>query len=103
MDLIKKHFEKLVLALTLLVLIVAAAILSFKVGNLSADASVSPATMKGKAVKPVDVAGYSNAIAALSHPLLWTEAEPDPFRTSPPVTVHKPDGHGDADRLPFTV
>jgi hypothetical protein len=73
MDFIKRHYEKIVLAAALLILIVSAVLLAIKVGALSTEIQEGPRRRKkSEILKPTDVAPYSNAIASLKDPALWT-------------------------------
>src|SRR2546426_1146016 len=73
MDFIKKHYEKIVLAAALLILIVSAISLALKVGALSAEIQEAPRRPKpkGESVKPTDLGDYTNAIVSLKEPTLW--------------------------------
>lgn len=74
MDLLKKHFEKLILALALLVLIGTAVYLAMKVGALSKQIQEAPFRTgpKGKGVATTALTPYENALTALTTPPLWT-------------------------------
>ena len=74
MDFIKKHYEKMLLALALLTLIGSAGWLASKVESLSLENQqvTRRPKPKGKTVQAVDVGSYSNAIASLRQPPLWT-------------------------------
>ena len=78
MDFIKKHYEKIVLAGVLLVLIASAGFLAFRVSALSEEISAAPGRLKlkGKRIATEDMTGYSNAIASLHSPPLWQERSP---------------------------
>jgi hypothetical protein len=104
MDFIKKHYEKMVLALALLALIASAGFLSFKVESLSQENAqvVRRLKPKGTAVPSItnSVAGYSNAIAAIQHPPLWNGdparlfAETDYIGPKQTVDPTSPEGPG---------
>jgi hypothetical protein len=91
MDFIKKHYEKMILALALLALIGSAGYLSFMVESLSQENAkvVRRLKPKGTAVPSItnSVAGYSNAIAAIQHPPLWNG---DPARLFPEAEWWRP-------------
>src|SRR5256885_15290081 len=74
MDFIKKHYEKIALAAALLILIASAISLALKVGALSTEIQEAPRRLKpkGEAVKPTGLGDYTNAIASLKEPTLWT-------------------------------
>ncbi len=74
MPLLKKHYEKIVLALALLILISSAAYLSFKVSSLSEEIQEAPhrQVQKGKVAQAMDLTSYTNAMAQLAQPPLWT-------------------------------
>ena len=73
MDFIKKHYEKILLALALLVLIGAAAYLAYSASKLSEEVQEAPRRPKprGKTAQTGDIATYTNAIASLQTPPLW--------------------------------
>jgi hypothetical protein len=107
MDWIKKHYEKIALALALLLLIASAAILSFKVGALSQEIQEAPrrAKAKVKPVQPVNLEPYSNAIEAVQEPPLWTN-KPMPIFTSgsaPASSVDSPQAKETEGKLPVLV
>lgn len=81
MDFLKKHYEKLALAVALLLLIGSAVFLAFKVGALSAEIQEAPhrPKPKGKNAASVDLASYTNAIASVNAPALWIDMSVDPF------------------------
>ena len=74
MDFIKKHYEKIALAAALLILIASAISLALKVGALSTEIQEAPRRLKpkGEAVKSTGLGDYTNAIASLKEPTLWT-------------------------------
>jgi hypothetical protein len=87
--LLKKHYDKITLAAALLILISSAALLSFKIGTLSQEVQQAPNGPRGqvKAVEPMELRPYSNAIAALKQPPLWTNGS-DIFPKNPgPIIV----------------
>ncbi|MEI6085254.1 MAG: hypothetical protein WCS70_13265 [Verrucomicrobiota bacterium] len=84
MDFIKKHFEKLLLAGGLVVLIGCAAYLGYRVAKLSDEVQDSPRLSRGKKkaeVVATPTAIYSNAITGLQVPSLWQTNAIDPFHT----------------------
>ena len=85
MDFIKKHYEKIVLAASLLVLIGSAVLLALRVGALSTEIQTGTRNPRPKPepVKPIDLGEYSNAIASLKTPALWTN---NPVTMFPSVT-----------------
>ncbi len=78
MEFIKKHYEKILLVVTLLVLIGSAAFLVFKVSALSEEIADAPhrPKPKGQSAQPGDLAVYSNALASLQSPPLWQDRGP---------------------------
>ena len=81
MDFIKKHYEKIVLAVALVALIGSAAFLAFKVSALSEEVTDAIRSRpKGKPLEPVDIGIYTNAIACLQAPPMWNDG-PDMFHT----------------------
>ena len=87
MDWIKKHYEKITLALALLLLIASAAILSLKVEAISHEIQEAPirTKMKGKPAQSINLGPYTNAIEAVQKPPLWTNKPMPMF----PGTVQK--------------
>jgi len=85
MDFLKKHYEKIVLAGALLVLIASAVLLALRAGALSTEIQEAPHQRgpKPPPVKPIDLGEYSNAIASLRSPALWTN---NPLPMFPSVT-----------------
>lgn len=84
MDFIKKHFEKLLLAASLVILIGCAAYLAISVSKLSEEVQQAPALSRsrtGAKVTPLATGNYSNTITALHTPPLWQTNTVDPFRT----------------------
>lgn len=80
MDFLKKHFEKVILAVALLVLIVSATLMALRVGALGTEVeAVAIRTFKAEPVQPMDLSKYSNAIASLAQPVLWTNYPGNPF------------------------
>jgi hypothetical protein len=82
MDFIKKHYEKIVLAVALLALIGSAAFLAFKASALSQEVSetIRSPKPKGRALDPADIGAYTNAIVSLQAPPTWADGA-DPFAT----------------------
>jgi sorbitol-specific phosphotransferase system component IIA len=98
MDFLKKHYDKVALAAALLILIVAAIVLSYKVSSLSAEIQEAPRRPKpkGKGVQPIDMSVYTNALTALQQPAQWGEYSINPFQIrlpqieSPPTNIFIP-------------
>ncbi|MGD0651125.1 MAG: hypothetical protein ABSA97_08305 [Verrucomicrobiia bacterium] len=89
MDWIKKHYEKITLALALLLLIASATILSLKVGALSQEIQEAPrrTKTKGKPAQSINLGPYTNAIESVQQPPLWTN-KPMPMFIGPvPISV----------------
>jgi hypothetical protein len=73
MDFLKKHYEKIVLAVTLVALIVSAVLLAMNVGALSSQLAEEPNTIpKAAPVPRAILETYSNAVQSLAQPSLWT-------------------------------
>jgi len=87
-ELLKRHYEKIVLASVLLILIASAGFLSFKVGSLSAEIQEAPRRPKpkGKVAESLDLGYYSNALVAINQPFLWTNSPVHIFETRRPGT-----------------
>jgi hypothetical protein len=82
MDFIKKHYEKIALAGALLALIASAVFLAIKVSALSEEVEGAiHRKPKGRTLEPGDVGLYTNAIARILQPPLWTDNNVDMFRT----------------------
>jgi len=80
MDFLKKHYEIVALAVALVALTASAILLSLKVNALNSELEQAPhGSLRTELVPHVDTRSYSNAIAALDHPPLWTNAPTDPF------------------------
>ena len=94
MDFLKKHYEVIALAAALILLIVSAIFLSLKVSAINSEMEQAPrGSLRPKSVTHIDEGSYSNAIAALAQPPLWTNAPSDLFSPLPfgPVVT---DGDG---------
>ena len=81
MDFLKKHYEKILLAVALLALIVSAIVLALRINAYSSDLEQAPSP--GGRVAPAPHAPletYSNAIVQLARPPLWTNETRNPFR-----------------------
>ncbi len=89
MDFLKRHYEKLVLAVALVALIVSAVVLALRVNELSNEGPMARISTHATPNPHIALATYSNAIQALAEPSLWTNAEVDPFR-SPYIPVVLP-------------
>jgi hypothetical protein len=84
MDFLKKHYEKIVLAVALLALIVSAILLALKISSLSSELETAPTSASKVATAPhAAVETYSNAIQALAQPPLWTNVPVKPFDPKP--------------------
>jgi hypothetical protein len=84
MDFLKKHYEVIALAAALILLIVSAIFLSLKVTALNSELEQAPrGALRPKSVTHIDESSYSNAIAALQQPPLWTNAPSDLFSPIP--------------------
>jgi hypothetical protein len=76
MDFLKRHYEKLVLAVALLVLIGTAGYLAKKVNELGQQVQNAPLRppRKGKLVPPVSIESYQQVLVRLRKPSLWTNS-----------------------------
>jgi hypothetical protein len=85
MDLLKKHYEKVLLALALVALIGSAFVLSYRVNTLSAEikAPPKPPGISHGALKPMDFAPYTNAVGTLKAPPQWVGVTQDLFGMQP--------------------
>jgi hypothetical protein len=97
MDWLKKHYEKVTLAMALVLLIASAALLSLKVNKLSQDVQNAPGLSRpGKTVDRISLASYSNVLAYLAQPAVWTNSI-DMFntgdRTNNPVKITMIEDH----------
>jgi hypothetical protein len=102
MDFIKKHFEKLFLAGSLLVLIGCAAYLGFQIAKLNEEIQSAPQKARNKSkdrVATTPTAIYSNTLTSLQVPPLWQTNNVDPFQTrfaTPPpeivIITNRPSG-----------
>ena len=81
MDFLKKHYDKVVLAGALLLLIGSAVFLALKVGALSTEIEEAPRRLKqkGKNTTTLELGTYSNAITSVNEPKLWSDTSVDPF------------------------
>jgi hypothetical protein len=89
MDFLKRHYEKLVLAVALLVLIGTAGYLAKKVNQLRQQVQDAPLRLptKGKPVRPVVMDAYQRELARLKSPVLWTIPAASMFPNNPvPLT-----------------
>lgn len=96
MDFIKKHYEKLLLAGSLVLLIGCAAYLGYRVAKLSDEIQNAPQKAKNKpkaTVSATPTGIYTNAITLLQAPALWSASPVDPFQTrftTPPPPPPRP-------------
>lgn len=111
MDFLKKHYERIVLAVALLALIVSAILLALKVSSLSSELETAPSSASKVVAAPrAAVQIYSNAIQALAQPPLWTNVPVKPFDPKPIGPVVQAPGSNEfpvvlmkATRLPFKL
>jgi len=93
MDFLKKHYEKILLAVALVALIVSAILLALRINAFSSDLEQAPNPVARVAPAPHAALGtYSNAIAQLAQPPLWTNEMRNPFTPIPigPVILPGP-------------
>ncbi len=98
MDFLKKHYEKVVLTVALLLLIVAAVYLAFQLGETGESAG--PVRTTGETVPVLDISTYTNAIAFLNNPPQWFMIVPDLFGQPPSAPPRPPAGTNDLDGGP---
>jgi hypothetical protein len=79
MDFLKKHYEKFLLAVALVALIVSAIYLAIRVSELSSEGPTTRAATHVAPTPHVDLTTYSNAITSLAEPPMWTNVAVDPF------------------------
>jgi len=80
MDFLKKHYEKVLLAVALVALIVSAILLALRINAFSSDLEQAPNPVARVAPAPHAALGtYSNAIVQLAQPPLWTNVTRNPF------------------------
>jgi hypothetical protein len=74
MDLLKRHFEKILLGIALVALIASAVYLSLQVDQLREriNTSAGSGALKGSPVKPINLAPYQTALQSLHKPDQWT-------------------------------
>src|SRR2546425_5688148 len=82
MDFLKKHYEKVALAVALLLVIASAVYLALQVEKLNEEGP-SLRGPKGKVIERIDIGIYTNALAALKEPPSWASVPLDPFHTTP--------------------
>lgn len=100
MDFLKKHFEKVVLTVALLLLIVTVVYLAFKLGET--NEGTGPVRTTGEPVPPLDISTYTNAISSLGNPPQWSKIEPDLFGQPPVIRSSGPTGEV-VEGLPVSV
>ena len=108
MDFLKRHYDKVVLAGALLLLIGSGVYLAFRVGALSTEIEDAPRRLrqKGKNTTQLDLGTYSNAIVSINEPKLWSDASVDPFfpgRFTGPGPEGTPTGGNGETNLPVLV
>jgi len=83
MDFLKKHYDKILLAMAFILVIVFGSILVLKVNNLSRRLDQPNALLEPpqKATyEPMDTHKYAEALNAVQHPPVWEATEVDLFR-----------------------
>jgi hypothetical protein len=90
MDFLKKHYEKIVLAVALVALIVSAIFLALNVSALSSQIEEAPNPIPKVASAPhVPLDTYTNAIQSLAMPPLWTNVTRELFDPIPIGPVYQ--------------
>ena len=93
MDFIKKHFEKILLAATLVVLLGVALVLWRKVDALSDQVAAGLTGPTGKTnLAPTPTADYYKTIDAIKSPANWQVSPIDPFHTGIEIYTPPPTG-----------
>jgi hypothetical protein len=72
MDFLKKHYEKVALAVVLVALIASAIFLALRISALSSEPPPNPVVGKAARAPHAVFGAYSNALEALAQPPLWT-------------------------------
>jgi hypothetical protein len=72
MDFLKKHYDKIALAVVLVALIASAIFLALRINALSSEPPPNPVVGKAARATHAVFGSYSNALDALAHPPLWT-------------------------------
>jgi hypothetical protein len=72
MDFLKKHYEKIALAVVLVALIVSAIYLALNISAISSEPPPNPVVGKTALAPHAEFGAYSNALNALAQPPLWT-------------------------------
>src|SRR5258707_13846227 len=101
MDFLKKHYEKIVLALALVALIASAIYLALGVSSLSSQIEEAPNPIpKVAPAQLILLNTYTNAIQALTQPPFWTNVTRelfDPISLGPTMVIILP---GSSNELP---
>jgi hypothetical protein len=81
MDLLKKHIEKVALAIALVALIGSGAYFALSVGKLtgSIQNAISSHRPPKPTVQPLNISPYSNALVELTTPFEWAAMQQNPF------------------------
>src|SRR6266446_2788708 len=91
MDFLKKHYEKIVLAVALVALIASAIFLALNVSALSSQIEEAPNPIPKVASAPrIPLNAYTNAIQLLAQPPLWTNVTRELFDPIPIGPVYSP-------------
>ncbi|HVM63065.1 MAG TPA: hypothetical protein VMV72_19560 [Verrucomicrobiae bacterium] len=90
MDFLKRHYEKILLAVALLALIASAVYLALSVSQVSNESPMARSGPRVGTNPHINLTTYSNAIALLAEPASWTNGNPflgpDMQITQPPPT-----------------
>jgi hypothetical protein len=87
MGFLKRHFEKIALAVALLALIASVVVLTFHFDELKAKAkeTLKQIGVKGAEVEKINIGPYTQAISILQQPVVWTNETEDAFQAGIPV------------------
>ena len=109
MDFLKKHYDKILLAMAFILVIVFGSILVLKVNNLSRRLDQPNALLeppRKATYEPMDTRKYAEALNALQHPPVWEATAVDLFPRGTPsqaVISNKPIAYLRLERLPFDL
>jgi hypothetical protein len=105
MDFLKRHYEKIILAVALIALIVSAVVLALRVNELGTKEPTTTVAARVAPTPRVALATYSNAIQSLAEPPLWTSNTAKGFDPIPvgPVIIISNTTNNPAAEFPVTL
>jgi hypothetical protein len=110
MDFLKKHYDKILLAMAFVLVIICSLILVLQVDNLSKrlnqpEVLITP--LQKATYKPLDTRKYAEALESVQHPSLWASSPIDLFKAEAilPVNINsnKPISYLRFEQLPFDL